>query len=246
MNLSGKTILLTGSKRIGSVVAKKIAEKGANLAIAYNSSKEEADKTRQEIISLGGKAEIFQAELAKEEDVKNLVEQAIQKFSSIDGLVHMASPYPKTPLGNISIEDVQKIMNTIAGSAILLGQEAGLHMLKKSDGETRKIIFFSDWSVLTRPSKDYIVYNAAKAAINSITKNLAIEFAPKVTVNAIAPGPILKPPDLTDEEDKEVLARTPLRRWGGEEEIVKAVLYLLDADFTTGVVLPVDGGRTIG
>lgn len=239
MNLTGKTIIITGAKRIGQTVAHALAKKGANLVVVYNSSPHEAVDLIKEVRALGVKAIAFQANLSSEEDVKKIVDQSIAEFGSIEGVVHMAAPYPKTPLGEISMSDVDRIMRSIAGSAILLGQEAGLRM---SEG---KIVFFSDWSVLRVPYKEYLVYNAAKAAIESITKTLAIALAPKVSVNAIAPGPILPPPDLTDEENREALARTPLDRWGGAEEIAKAVLYLFDSDFTTGVVLPVDGGRSI-
>ena len=246
MNLSGKTILLTGAKRVGKTVAHALATKGANLAIAYNSSKEEAQEVQKEAQDIGVKAEIFQANLSSGKDIKNLVEQVILAFGQIDGLVHMASPYPKTILGEITMDKFDDIMRSIAGSAILLGQEISLKMSRGAgSGSAGKIIFFSDWSVLSRPFENYVVYNAAKAAVEAVTKSLARELAPNITVNAIAPGPILAPPDLTEEENKEVLAKTPLARWGGAEEIAKAVLYLFDSDFTTGIILPVDGGRSI-
>jgi pteridine reductase len=109
-----------------------------------------------------------------------------------------------------------------------------------------KIVLFSDWSILEKPYPEYLSYNMAKAGIDSLVKALAKQFAPDLTINAIAPGPMLKPPDLSDAENKEALAGTPLGRWGGAEEIAKAVLYLMNTDFVTGVILPVDGGRTIG
>jgi len=239
MNLTGKTIIITGAKRIGQEVGKVLAQKGANLVVVYNSSSKEAEDLVKEVKDYGVKAIALQADLSNQDDIKRIVNQAISELGSIEGLVHMAAPYPKTPLGEITMQDVDKIMTSIAGSSILLGQEVGLKM---NEG---KIIFFSDWSVFRAPYKDYLVYNAAKGAVESITKTLALALAPKVSVNAIAPGPILPPPDLTDEENKEALARTPLNAWGGADEIAKAVLYLFESDFTTGVVLPVDGGRSI-
>ncbi len=239
MNLKGKTVILTGARRIGKTVAKELAKKGANLAIVYNSSKADALETVEECRGTGITAEIFQANLSRQDDIKRIVSEVIEKFGSIDGLVHMAAPYPKSLLGSITSEQFDDIMRSIAGSAIFLGQEMSVKM------DSGKIIFLSDWSVLRTPFKNYLVYNAAKAAIDSITKSLAVELAPKISVNAIAPGPILKPPDLTDEENRQVLAQTPLAKWGGSEEIAKAVLYLFESDFTTGVVIPVDGGRSI-
>lgn len=242
MHISNKTILITGARRIGKIVGLYLAKKGANLAIAYNSSKKEAENLAIEAKKLNVKAEVFKANLSNENDIKILVSKVLEKFGKIHGLVHMASPYPATPLGKISLQDFDQIMRAIAGSAVLLGQEVGFRMTEQGEG---RIIFFSDWSVLRKPSRNYIVYNAAKAAIESITKTLAFEFAPGVTVNAIAPGPILRPPDLTEDEDKKVLEQTPLKKWGGPDEIAKGVLYLLESDFTTGVVLPIDGGRSI-
>jgi pteridine reductase len=239
MNIQGKTVVITGAKRIGKTVAKELAKKGANLAIIYNSSKAEALEVVEDCRGTGVNVEIFQANLSNEDDIKRVVGEVVDKFGSIHGLVNMAAPYPKSPLGEINLTEFDKTMRAIAGSAILLGQEIGLKM---NEG---RIIFFSDWSVLRNPFKNYLVYNAAKASIDSITKELAAELAPKVLVNAIAPGPILKPPDLTDEEDAEVMAKTPLARWGGAEEIAKAVNFFFESDFVTGVVLPVDGGRSI-
>lgn len=228
MDLQDKVIILTGARRIGQTVAQELSKKGAILAVSERSSGP------------------FQADLTKEEDIKKLVAQVLEKYGRIDGLVHMAANYPKTPLGEITQAKFQEIMNLIAGSALLLSQEVGKSMKEGSPrGEAGKIIFFSDWSVLSQPYPDYAVYNMAKASIQSLTKTLAKALAPTVSVNAIAPGPILKPEGLTEEENQEVMKNTPLKKWGGALEIAKAVIYLLESDFTTGQVFKVDGGRSI-
>lgn len=223
MDLKGKVIILTGARRIGQTVASELTKRDAILAISERSSGE------------------FQADLTSEQDIKKLVSEVKNKFGRIDGLVHMAANYPKTPIGEITQIQFLETLEIIAGSALLLGQEIG-KVLKINGG---KIIFFSDWSVLTQPYQNYAVYNMAKASINSLTKTLAKALAPEVTVNAIAPGPILRPPELTGEEEKEVMENTPLKKWGGPEEIAKAVIYLLESDFITGQILTVDGGRSI-
>lgn len=246
MNIKGKNIILTGAKRIGKSVAESLIENGANLTVVYFSSPEEAEEIVKLAEKAGSGAIALKADLSKEEDIKSVVAKTLKTFGQIDGLVHMASPYPKSILGEITMDTFGKVMSAVAGSSILLGQEVGPAMKKNAGDIKGKMIFFSDWSVLVRPYKDYLVYNAAKAAVDSITKSLALELAPDICVNAIAPGPILEPVGLTDSENREVLSKTPFARWGGAEEIAKAVLYLLDADFVTGVVLPVDGGRTIG
>lgn len=245
MNIEGKTIILTGARRIGQTVAEELAKKGANLAITYRTAKEESEAMCSACIAAGVKAEPFMADLSKEEDIKKLVADVLAEFGRIDGLVHMAAPYPKTPFGNITMHEFDEIMESIAGSAIILGQEVAKELLK-NDGEVKgKIVFFSDWAANRAPYKDYAAYFAAKGSVETLTRVMAVELAPNITVNCVAPGPILRPPDLTDEENREVMARTLLKPWVGPQEIAKAVTYFLEADFVTGVILPVDGGRSI-
>ncbi|MBI1754960.1 SDR family oxidoreductase [Candidatus Azambacteria bacterium] len=257
MDIKNKTIILTGAARVGKSVAKMLGERGANLVITYLHSKKEADFVCEGCKEAGSQAIEVRADLSKAADVAEVVKEAKRAFGRIDGLVHMAASYPKTPWETLKEEDWGRTMDIIAKSTFLLGKAVGDELLKNKGDEVRsnggvtgrvkgKIVTISDWSVLARPYKDYLPYNAAKAAVEGLTIALAKELAPYVTVNAVAPGPILAPPGLTHEENAEVLSKTPLARWGGPEEIAKAVLYFFEADFVTGVVLPVDGGRTIG
>lgn len=238
MELKGKTIIVTGAARIGQHVAKAVKNQGANLVIAYFKNPEEAGS-----LGLG-----VQADVSKEKDIVHLVKTSLDKFGRIDGLIHMAAIYERSPWETLHESHFEKSMNVIAKSTFLLGKLVGDHMLKNEaveNGVKGKMIFFSDWSVLARPYKDYLPYNVAKSAVVGLTKSFAKELAPGILVNAIAPGPILRPPDLSDQENEEVLSGTPLKRWGGPEEITKGVLYLLEADFVTGSILTIDGGRTI-
>lgn len=231
MELQDKVIILTGAARIGIDVAKALSEKGAKLVVTYLNS--------QPKLQAGPNVIFIKADLSNAADVARVVAEAKNQFGKIDGLIHMAAIYPRTPWAQLTEKDWDTNMNVIAKSAFLISKAAADQM---TDG---KIILFSDWSVLNQPYKDYLPYNVAKSAIVGLTKSLAKELAPKITVNAIAPGPILKPKDLPDEDNAEVLKNTPLARWGGEHEISKAVLYLLDSDFVTGQVLYVDGGRSL-
>ncbi len=257
MDIKGKTILITGAARVGAAVAQAVATRGGNVALTYLHSPEEVAIAEKLVQATGVKLKLFRADLSHPTDIHELVQGVRKEFGSIHVLVHMAAIYPRTPWELLTEETWDRNMDIIGKSTFLLGKSVG-DALRENLGETivvegkpagvvkGKIINFSDWSALTRPYKDYLPYNAAKGAVVGITRSLAKELAPDILVNAIAPGPILAPPDLTEKENKEVLARTPLGRWGGSEEIAKAVLYLLDADFVTGQVLPVDGGRTIG
>ncbi|HLD70795.1 MAG TPA: SDR family oxidoreductase [Negativicutes bacterium] len=242
MDINNKTIIITGAARIGQEVARQLKEKGANLVITYFNDAAEA----------GAHGFGVQADVTKKADVENVIAAAKEKFGSVDALVHMAATYEKSPWERLSEADFDKNMAVIAKSAFLFGKLAGDEMLKNeaafgegSGVPKGKMIFFSDWSVLNRPYQEYLAYNAAKAAVVGLTKSFAKELAPHVLVNAIAPGPMLRPADLTDAENEEVLSKTLLNRWGGAEEIARGVVYLLEADFITGHVLTIDGGRTI-
>lgn len=234
MNIKDKTIIITGAARIGQDVAKELQRRGANVVITYLQDPQEA------ALGFG-----VQADVSKKEDIERVIHEAVEKFGQVDGLIHMAAIYPKTPFATLDENAWEKNINIIAKSAYWFGTLLGNQMQKNSGAIKGKMIFFSDWSVLTRPYKDYLPYNAAKAAVVGLTKSFAKELAPGILVNAIAPGPMLRPPDLTDQENEEVLAGTLLQRWGGAEEITKGVCYLLEADFVTGTVLTIDGGRTI-
>lgn len=227
MEINGKVFILTGAARIGLDVAKELTRKGSKLAVTYL-------KTKAEIGDLQ-----IQADVSIAADVERVVSQTKAKFGRIDGLIHMAAIYPRSPWATVTEKEWDTSMNVIAKSAFLMSKAISHHM---SEG---KIILISDWSVLSQPYKDHLPYNVAKSAVVGLTKSLAKELAPNITVNCIAPGPILKPPDLSEVDNDEVIKNTPLGRWGGEHEISKAVLYLLDADFVTGQVLYVDGGRSI-
>jgi NAD(P)-dependent dehydrogenase (short-subunit alcohol dehydrogenase family) len=235
MDLNNKTIIITGAARIGQEVAKMLKERGANLVITYFNDEKEA----------GDYGFAVKADVSKEADVKNVISVAKKQFGKVDGLVHMAAIYEKSLWSDLSEKAFDKNMNVIAKSSFLFGKLLGDELLQNEGDIKGKMIFFSDWSVLIRPYKEYLAYNAAKSAVVGIMKSLAKELAPGVLVNAIAPGPMLRPADLTEEENAEVLSKTLLERWGGAEEIAKGVCYLLDTDFVTGQVLTIDGGRTI-
>ncbi len=234
MELKGKTIIITGAARIGQDIAKTLKERGASLVITYFKDPKEAE------LGFG-----VQADVSKQEDIVRLVAAAKEKFGSVDGLIHMAAIYEKSEFETLDEKQWAKNMDIIAKSSYMLGKAVGDEMQKNAGDVKGKMIFFSDWSVLARPYKEYIAYNAAKAAVVALTKSFAKALAPGILVNAIAPGPMLRPPNLDDKENEEVLANTLLKRWGGADEITKGVLYLLEADFVTGTVLTIDGGRTI-
>jgi NAD(P)-dependent dehydrogenase (short-subunit alcohol dehydrogenase family) len=234
MTLQNKTIILTGAARIGKFVADDLLKAGVNLVVSYRTTA--PDFGSDKILYI-------QADLSNQKDVARLVDETKNKFGAIDGLVHMAATYERVPWHKLSEETWNSSMDAIAKSAFLTTKLVADEMLRnKNEG---RIVLISDWSVLDQPYKEYLPYNVAKSAVVGLTKSLAKELAPDILVNAIAPGPIIRPPDLSDEENKEALAGTPLNKWGGGEEISKGVMYLMDSDFVTGQILYIDGGRSI-
>ncbi len=231
MHLKDKVFIVTGVARIGVDVVNALKAQGGKVVVSYFSTEPTVGDLK------------IKADLSKPEEVAQLVAATKKQFGRVDGLVHLAANYKKTPWAQISDQTMQESMWPILRSAVLMSKMVGDELLQNPGGG--KIILFSDWSVTTQPYKDYLPYNVAKSAVEGLTRSLAKELAPKIAVNCIAPGPILMPPDLSEADNAEVLKNTPLARWGGPEEIVKAVLFLIDSDFVTGQIIRVDGGRSI-
>lgn len=242
MDPKGKVALLTGGARIGQTVALALARRGCSLALIYRGSREAAQATAAAASSLGVKTRVHQADARDETQVAEAVAETVRELGGLDILVNMASTYIRTPLATLGSRAWAEALDSNARSAFLFSVQAAPHMKKAGAG---RIINFSDWTAVSdRPRYEgYTPYYVAKAAVAGLTESLALELAPDILVNAIAPGPIVPPPDLSPDDDAKVLAATPLRRWGGAEEIARAVLFLVETDFVTGECLRVDGGR---
>lgn len=245
MEIKDKVALITGTRRIGSVVAVELARRGADVVLGYNRSQEEAEAAATQIRAFGRKAMSIQADVSRIAEVQNLVGRVIGEFGRIDVLVNMASIYRSKPFSETTEQDWDANMAVNLKSAFLCAQ--GVAPIMKANGGGR-IINFADWIAASgRPRyKGFVPYYVSKAGVVGLTESLALELATdQILVNAIAPGPILAPPDLTEDEDREVRKATPLGRWGGEMEIAKAVVSLVETDFITGECIRVDGGRHV-
>jgi NAD(P)-dependent dehydrogenase (short-subunit alcohol dehydrogenase family) len=244
MEIQNKVAIITGTRRIGRAVAQRLAEKGADVALVYYRSKSEALTSVEQIRQLGQKAQAFQADLSKRIEVRNLVESVIHELGGVDILVNLASIYRSVPFEQLSDTDWDADLDGNLRSAFLCSQAVVPSMRSRGGG---RIINFADWIAASgRPRyAGYLSYYVAKKGVLGLTEALALELAPHILVNAIAPGPILAPPDLSPEENQEVLKATPLGRWGGEIEIARTVVSLVESDFITGECIRVDGGRHI-
>jgi len=240
MDPKGKVAVITGGARIGQVIAEELARRGCALAIIYRASREAAEKSVASAKAAGVNAIAIQADARQDDEVEAAVNEAAKSLGRLDILINMASTYLKTP--NPTEADWTDAIDSNAKSTFLFSTHAARIM--KSGGAGR-IVNISDWLPISgRPRyKGYVPYYTSKAAVAALTQSLALELAPEILVNAIAPGPILAPPDFTPEETARVIEATPLRRWGGAEEIARAALFLIETEFVTGECLRVDGGR---
>jgi NAD(P)-dependent dehydrogenase (short-subunit alcohol dehydrogenase family) len=240
MDPKGKVAIVTGGARIGQVVADALAKRGCGLALIYRASREAAEKTVAAAKAAGVNAIALQADARNPDQIEAVVSETAKALGRLDILVNMASTYIKTP--NPTEADWKDAIDSNAKSAFLFSTHAARIM--KSAGAGR-IVNFTDWlPVGGRPRyKAYVPYYTSKAAVMALTQSLALELAPEILVNAIAPGPILAPPDITPEETARVVEATPLRRWGGAEEIARTALFLIETEFVTGECIRVDGGR---
>lgn len=242
MDVAGKVALVTGGARIGHTVAQALARRGCALALTYRASRAAAEAAAAAAREAGVRAEVFRADVTDEAHIAAAVADAERVLGRLDILVNLASTYVRTPLEGCSAQTFTAAMDANARSAWLCALHAAPAMRRAGGG---RIVNVSDWlAVSGRPRyRGYTPYYASKAAVTAVTESLALELAPDILVNAVAPGPILAPPDTTPEEDAAVREATPLGRWGGPEEVAKAVLFLVETDFVTGESIRVDGGR---
>ncbi len=236
-------MLITGARRIGAVLALEAAARGADVAIVYRQSRDEATAAANSVKALGRRAAVIQADLADGASCRRLVDEAARELGRLDVLVNMASVYRSKPFDDLDENAWDAGLAIDLKAAFLCARAAVPHLRIAGGG---RIVNIADWLPASgRPRyTGFVPYYVAKAGVIALTEALALELAPDhILVNAVAPGPIVPPPGVSEEEIKAVEEATPLGRWGGEIEIARAVLYLVESDFVTGEVIRVDGGR---
>jgi len=242
--LAGRTALVTGAaKRLGAATARALHAEGMNLLLHYNRSEAEAVTLAAELNKLRpDSAAIAQADLANTQGLESLVKAALQ-WNGLDVLINNASSFRPTPIGQIGEDDWDDLMGSNLKAPLFLAQAAAAH-LKKNQGCIVNMIDIHAY----RPLREHTVYCAAKAGLVMLTLSLAKELGPEVRVNGVAPGPVLWPETPMDAATKKsILEATALKRKGSPEDVSGAILYLVrDAEYVTGQILAVDGGRSIG
>jgi len=237
--LEGQVALVTGAaKRIGRSIALRLAAEGASVAVNYRGSKADADSTVREIRAFGAKAIAIQADVSRRDEVRKLFAAVEKEFGRLDILVNNAGTFFAAKFGDLTDEQWDGILNANLKSQFLCAQEAAPIM--KRQGRGRIINISSLGGLLAWPG--YTHYCVSKAGSIMLTRCLASALGPEILVNSVAPGTIQFPGEPPDED---YIRRVPLHRTGTGEDIAGAVAYLATADFVTGQVIAVDGGRLL-
>ena len=243
MHPRGKTALITGgAHRVGKAITLALAGAGANVVINYHASADAALATASEAAALGVETLIAQADVSKRQQVEAMVVQARERFGSIDILVNSASRFEKTPFPTQDVSAWHRVLDILIHGSFYCANAVAPLMLERGEGTIINIVDLSAWD----PWPDFAAHSVGKAGLMALTQQLALELAPAVRVNAVAPGPVLPPPDYSQSQVARVAQRTLLNRWGAAEDVAGAVMYLVQADYVTGEVIRVDGGERFG
>lgn len=235
-------VLVTGAaRRIGATIARVLHAAGYDLALHCRHSRAELDALLAELErARAGSTLALQADLAEVERLPRLVETTLGRFGRLDGLVNNASAFYPTPLGTIAPAQWDELFAANARAPLFLAQAAAAPLAARRGAIVNLIDLYAE-----RPLAQHSVYGMAKAALAMATRALALELAPAVRVNGIAPGAILWPESgKSADEQQTLIARTPLQRIGTPDDVAATALWLLrDASFVTGEIIRVDGGR---
>ncbi|NLW72532.1 MAG: SDR family oxidoreductase [Chloroflexi bacterium] len=243
MNLKNKTALITGSGiRLGKAIALALADRGVNLAIHYNSSKKQAEEVQNLAKQKGVKAELFQADLSDLTAIEPFFDQVHTDLGQVDILINNASVYTSGSGMNTNASTLNATFSLNLFAPILLTRKFALQLPEDKNG---KVINISDAKTFVT-KKDHFAYRLTKYALNQMTRMFALELAPRITVNAIAPG-IMLPLAGFEHIDMDELAeqRIPLKMTGSPEIVVENVIHILRQDFMTGSIITVDGGESL-
>ena len=244
MKTNNKKIALVtgGSKRIGASICEELHKSNINVMIHYKNSKEDALHLKDKLNKIrSNSTDIVQGDLCKTESYEKIISNVIKRFGQLDYLVNNASSYFPTQIDNLNEDDWNDLISTNLKAPLFLCQAAA-KFLKEKKGSIVNITDANE----NNPKKNYIIYNLAKSGLASLTRSLAIDLAPNVRVNAVAPGAILWPEDGQESEAgyrENLISQTFLKKQGAPKNIAKAVVFLLSAaTYTIGEIIHVDGG----
>lgn len=237
----GRVALVTGAgRRVGRALAIALGARGMHVVVHYHASSNGADETAQLVIRAGGSADVLRADLSKVAEAERLIDEVVKARGSLDVLVNSAAMMLRTPVGETTPADWDAMFALNVRAPYFLCQRAApaLRTARGSIINIADLAAFETWPA-------YVPHGMSKAALVQMTRGLARVLAPEVRVNAIAPGAVLLPEGWSEADADHLRETTPLGRLGSPEDVVGAMLYLLDAGYVTGEVVTVDGGRRL-
>ncbi len=241
ISLRGQRALVTGAgRRLGRAIALELGRAGAHVAVHYHRSATGADETCREIVAAGGRAVALAADLNDRAQARALVDRSVQELGGLDLLVSSAASFERVPYGELDDDAFDRSLSLNLATAFALAHQATA-ALRAARGS----IVFITCSSATVPFRNYLPYVVSKGALRHLMRTLALELAPEVRVNAVAPGTVLPPEEMSPGAVERLASRIPLGRTGSADDVAAAVLYLASAPFVTGHELVVDGGRTV-
>lgn len=246
MNPQGKVALVTGgAHRVGKAITLMLARAGAHVVINYNRSAREAELSISEARAFGVDALAVQCDVSDWSSVQSMAATIEERFGGVDIIVNSASHFGKTPFPS-SDPAVQatfhQVTRILIDGAYYVCNRLAPGMLTRGEGAIVNIVDLSAWN----PWPNFLAHSVGKAGLLAMTRQLALELAPTVRANAVAPGPVLPPPDYSEERKAASARRTLLGRWGNPEDVALAVKFLIESEFITGEVVTVDGGERYG
>jgi pteridine reductase len=238
--LAGKVALVTGAGvRVGRAIADELAGAGADLAIHYRASESAARELAEAVRARGGRVACVGGDLALPDDCRRIVRRTIEELGGIDFLIHSAANFHRASLEKTDEALWDSAMNVNARAAFLLAREAAASLRERRG----RIVLISD-RMARHPPRNYLAHSVSKAAVEGLVRALAVELAPDVLVNGIAPGAVLVPEGTPAEDAARWARRVPLQRLGVPADVAKTVLFLCSGpSFITGEVIDVDGGQ---
>ncbi len=242
MDIQNTVALVTGgAHRVGKAISLELARAGASVAILYNASAAAAQETAQEVRELGVDAFPVQCDIADLKAVKQMVQEVHSHFGCLDLLVNAADWFGKHPFPTDSYDTWHRIIDITVHGSFYVSNECAPLLLAQPQAAVVNIVDLSVWHAWP----DFTAHAVAKSGLLALTRQMALELAPTVRVNAVAPGPVMPLPTYSEERLQHSIERTLLRRWGEPEDVAHAVRFLINADFATGEVLRIDGGELI-
>ncbi len=241
ISLRGKRALVTGAgQRVGQAIAVALGAQGMHVAVHYRESRAGAEHTAEQIHQSGGQAVLVAADLTSRDEARRLVDRSVAELGGLDVLVASAANFERVALADVDDEAWDRSLDLNLASPFALVQHA-VPALRAAHGS----VVFITCSSATVPMRNYLPYVVSKGALKHLMKTLALELAPEIRVNAVAPGTVMPPTSYDAAAIARLSRAIPLARVGSPEDIARAVVFLASSPFITGHELAVDGGRSV-